>query len=67
MLVLTRKQGEQIQIGDTIRVTLVKARDGRVRIGIEAPPEVVILREEIQSEFWEAETEEDGGMIVLPR
>lgn len=47
MLVLTRRPGEQIVIGDNIRVTVVSLGPGRVKIGIEAPPTVRIDRQEI--------------------
>lgn len=47
MLVLTRKVGERIQIGDKIVVTVVRIQNEKVRIGIEAPDDVVILREEV--------------------
>jgi carbon storage regulator len=46
MLVLSRKAGEQIVIGDNIRVTVVKVHGGRVRLGIEAPKDVSINRQE---------------------
>ncbi|MBX9625647.1 MAG: carbon storage regulator [Gemmataceae bacterium] len=47
MLVLTRKPGEQIVIGHGIRVTVVSVGPGRVKIGVEAPPEVRVDRAEI--------------------
>ena len=47
MLVLTRKPGEQIVIGHGVRVTVVSVGPGRVKIGIEAPPEVRVDRAEI--------------------
>ncbi|MCE9607665.1 MAG: carbon storage regulator [Planctomycetia bacterium] len=47
MLVLTRRVGESIRIGDDIVVTLVQIGPGKVRLGIEAAPDVVILREEL--------------------
>ncbi len=47
MLVLTRRPGEEIVIDGNIRVTLVSIRGDRVRIGIDAPPSVVIDRAEI--------------------
>ena len=47
MLVLTRKAGETIRIGDNIRVRVLEARGSQVRIGIEAPDDVKIFREEI--------------------
>jgi carbon storage regulator CsrA len=49
MLVLTRKADEQILIGDDIKITLVKVRGGSVRIGIEAPKNVKILRSELET------------------
>lgn len=47
MLVLTRKQGESIQIGDNIRIEVTRIQGNRVSIAIQAPPEVPILREEL--------------------
>ena len=47
MLVLTRKPGEQIVIGNNIRITVVQLGNGRVKLGIEAPPTVSVDRAEI--------------------
>ena len=47
MLVLSRKVGERILIGDKIAVTVVKLGHGGVRIGIEAPAEMAVVREEL--------------------
>jgi len=47
MLVLSRKVGERIQLGDQITVTLVKIQGNTVRIGIEAPPNMAVVREEL--------------------
>lgn len=47
MLVLTRKSGEGIVIGDDVRVVVVDIGDGQVKIGIEAPRSRVVHREEI--------------------
>jgi carbon storage regulator len=49
MLVLTRRPGEQIVIDGNIRVTVVSVKGDRVRIGIEAPPNVLVDREEIHA------------------
>ncbi len=48
MLVLTRKTGEAVSIGDSIRIKIVEIKEGQVRIGIEAPADQRILREEIR-------------------
>ncbi len=47
MLVLGRRKGEKIVIGEGIVVTVVAIQGERVRLGIEAPPEVPVHREEI--------------------
>lgn len=47
MLVLSRKQGESIRINDNITITVVNVGQGRVRIAIDAPKDVTILREEL--------------------
>ena len=47
MLILTRKIGESILVGDNIRLVVLEIRGRQIRLGIEAPPEIVVLREEI--------------------
>jgi len=47
MLVLSRRPGESIAIGDGIRVTIVEVSGDRVKLGIQAPQDVVILRQEL--------------------
>ncbi len=47
MLVLSRKPGERILIGDDVTITVVRVGMNSVRIGIEAPPNVNIVREEL--------------------
>jgi carbon storage regulator len=46
-LVLGRKPGESVLIGDGIRVTVIKTEDSQLRLRIEAPKDVRIMREEI--------------------
>jgi carbon storage regulator len=48
MLVLSRKVGERILIGDKITVTVVRVAQGAVRIGVEAPVDMQIVREELK-------------------
>jgi carbon storage regulator len=47
MLVLSRKAGEQIRVGDNIIVTLLGIKGNKISIGITAPPDSKILREEL--------------------
>ena len=47
MLVLTRKIGEQIRIGDNVTVRVLEVRGSQVRLGVDAPADVRIYREEI--------------------
>ena len=55
MLVVSRKVGQRILIGDKIAVTVVKVTGGGVRIGIEAPTELAVMREELAEQIQEAE------------
>lgn len=47
MLILTRRLGETLTIGDDITVTVLDVRGSQVRLGIDAPPQVPVHREEI--------------------
>ena len=51
MLVLSRKVGERIWIGEEIAVTVVRITGGGVRIGIEAPAELPVIREELKKKL----------------
>lgn len=53
MLVLTRKLGESITIGDDIRITVMAVKGNQVKIGIEAPTETKVYREEIYTSIVE--------------
>lgn len=53
MLIITRKKGESLMIGDDIEITISKIDDGSVKIGINAPKNVTILRKELYEEVKE--------------
>jgi carbon storage regulator len=54
MLVLSRKENERLVIDGNIIVTVVRVAGGRVRLGIEAPPEIHVQREELLSRSLDA-------------
>jgi carbon storage regulator len=47
MLILTRKPGQLLMIGDAIQIRVITAKDNRVRLAIVAPPGITISREEV--------------------
>ncbi len=51
MLILTRKVGESLHIGDDVRVTIIDLKGNQIRIGIAAPPTMRIYREEIYQQI----------------
>jgi carbon storage regulator len=53
MLVLTRKNGEYIKIGDDIEITIISAKNDQVKIGINAPKNVEVFRKEIYDQIQE--------------
>lgn len=53
MLVISRKKGESLLIGDDIEVTVVKLDDGSVKLSVNAPKNVIILRKELYKEVTE--------------
>ena len=55
MLILTRRPGETILIGDDIEVTVMRISGNQVRVGIEAPKDVAIVRDELDHEETEVE------------
>ncbi|HTO92586.1 MAG TPA: carbon storage regulator CsrA [Candidatus Sulfotelmatobacter sp.] len=72
MLVLTRKLGENIRIGDSVKITVLEVRSGQVKLGIEAPPEVKVHREEIYARIQEENRraqrwKSEGGPEAPPR
>jgi len=58
MLVLSRKLSQQIMIGSDVKITIVKIERNQVRIGIEAPDEVAILRGELIDNFTTPEADD---------
>jgi carbon storage regulator len=61
MLILTRRIGESLQIGEDIKVTVLSVRGNQVQIGIEAPPEVAVHREEVYERLKREQRESGSG------
>jgi carbon storage regulator len=66
MLVLSRKVGESILISESIRVTVVQSTNGRIRLGIDAPAEVNVLREELTKSCFHSSPSKNGKAKALP-
>jgi carbon storage regulator len=63
MLVLSRRQSERIRLGDSIVVTIVRVSGDKVRLGIEAPPDVLVLRDELRPHGSADKTDRDDGKL----
>ncbi len=63
MIVLTRRIGERIYIGDNIILEVVDTEGPRARIGVAAPREVLVLREEL-TQHQQADRFDDAGQIT---
>ena len=65
MLVLSRKEGERIQIADTITLTVLSVRGGKVQLGFAAPSSVSIHREEVQRRVDAERVGVEGNAVAL--
>ena len=59
MLIITRKIGESFWVGEKIRITITGMKGNQTRIGIDAPKEIIVLREEVKERI-EAEGRESA-------
>ena len=61
MLILTRRVGETLMIGDNVTVTVLGVKGNQVRIGVNAPKDVAVHREEIYERIKREQEMSDGG------
>jgi carbon storage regulator len=57
MLILTRRPGESIQVGEDIEISVLEIRGNQVRLGITAPADVLVLRSELLNKAPDADSE----------
>jgi carbon storage regulator len=63
MLILTRRVGESLMIGDKVNVTVLGVKGNQVRIGVNAPKDVAVHREEIYQRIQEERSGESGRPV----
>jgi len=66
MLVLRRKEGESIILNGVIKVTILAVEGDRVKIGIAAPPDVIVVREELLNEAENSTRHNPPHVIRIP-
>ena len=66
MLVLSRKESQRIRLGDSVVITIVKISGDKVRVGIDAPSDVLVLRDELEARNPAGEPEQAAAPKSLP-
>lgn len=64
MLILTRRAGETLMIGDNVSITVLGVKGNQVRIGVNAPKDISVHREEIYQRIQREKTQASGAPII---
>ena len=67
MLVLSRKETQRIRLGNDIVITVLRLGGDKVRLGIEAPKDMLVLRDELETYAQPGEPASAGGKLPLSR
>jgi carbon storage regulator len=67
MLVLSRKESQRIRLGDSIVITIVKISGDKVRVGIDAPANVLVLRDELEVRDPPGTTGAEHDLLAVPQ
>ena len=67
MLILSRKVNEKVVIGEDITISVIEIRGDQVRIGIDAPKNVKVFRQEIYDDIKEANKAASTSAVVIPQ
>lgn len=65
MLILTRRSGEAIMIGDDVSITVLSTQGNQVRLGVNAPKSIAVHREEIYERIQMQAKENNPGNVVV--
>ncbi len=65
MLILTRRIGESIIVGDNVTITVLGIKGNQVRVGVNAPKDVTVHREEIYRRILQEQTTNDSKPLVI--
>ena len=66
MLILTRRVGESLMVGDEVTITVLGVKGNQVRVGVKAPKEVAVHREEILNRIEEGASEDSRAKTGSP-
>jgi carbon storage regulator len=66
MLILTRREGESVRIGEDVTVTVLRVKGSQVRLGVNAPKNVAVQREEISTTSTAPTVSPAGSAIAAP-